>query len=114
MKVANIFVETYNLVEGYHKWAAAPSAYAYLRNMHRHMFEIRCRFKVHKEDRDLEINDLQTKIAEALIMEFGVPMQLENRSCEHLAHWLLEEFADMGMVQATVLEDGYGGATLSR
>ena len=101
MKVANIFVETYNLVEGYHKWAAAPSAYAYLR-------------KVYKEDRDLEINDLQTKIAEALIMEFGAPMQLENRSCEHLAHWLLEEFADMGMVQATVLEDGYGGATLSR
>jgi hypothetical protein len=116
MKLNNlkIYVETYNLIEGFHYWLTAPYEYAYLRNNHRHMFEIRCRFEVSKEDREIEINYMQYKIAQELQKEFGSPMDLHNRSCEHLAHWLLEHFAWDGMVQATVLEDGYGGATLSR
>lgn len=116
MKLNNlkIYVETYNLIEGFHHWLTAPYEYAYLRQEHRHMFEIRCRFEVSKEDRQIEINYMQYKIALALQKEFGSPMQLDSRSCEHLAHWLLEHFAWDGMVQATVLEDGYGGATLSR
>ena len=116
MKLKNlkIYVETYNLIDGFHHWLTAPYEYSYLRYEHRHMFEIRCRFEVSKEDREIEINYMQYKIAQELQKEFGSPMQLHSRSCEHVAHWLLEKFASMGMVQATVLEDGYGGATLSR
>lgn len=107
-----IFVETYNLVEGFHKWENAPDSCAYLRAEHRHLFEIRCRFEVAETDREIEINIMQNNIAGYLHVNFGNPCHFGGMSCEMIAEKLLLHF---GLMQCcTVLEDGYGGATLTR
>ncbi|MBQ0154167.1 MAG: hypothetical protein KBS70_05220 [Bacteroidales bacterium] len=106
------FVETYNQIEGFHKWENAPKECAYLRNRHRHLFVIRCSFDVQDEDREIEINMRQNEIESFLRLQFGIPMELGGRSCEHLAHLLMERYSNLCKV--TVLEDNYGGATSTR
>ncbi|MBQ0035113.1 MAG: hypothetical protein KBS77_07445 [Bacteroidales bacterium] len=108
----NIFVNTYNIIEGFHRWADAPDDCAYLRARHRHMFTIRCAFKVTDENREIEINKCQNEIESFLGNLFGIPMELGGMSCEHLAHVLMNEYGNLSEV--TILEDNYGGATLSR
>lgn len=107
-----IFVETYNLIEGFHRWDGAPDACAYLRERHRHLFQIRCRFKVAALDREIEINMVQNAIEEYLVSEFGRPCEFSSMSCEMIAENLFARFTECNYCQ--VLEDGFGGATLTR
>lgn len=106
-KSLNTTVETYNEIIGYHYWKDAPEEVAFLRNNHRHRFEIRCWFPVTHDDRQIEIF-LQERAIEAYLKgQYGDEMQLGGMSCEMLAKQLIDVFH---CESVEVLEDGRGGA----
>lgn len=107
----NIFVNTYNVVEGFHRWDGAKGAMSYLASRHRHLFVICGSFKVSHGDREIEINEMQNKIENYLHLKYGKPCEFKGMSCEHIATELKEKFS---MESCQVLEDGYGGSTLTR
>lgn len=108
-----IGIITHNEIIGSHYWKDAPVQYAYLRNLHRHVFTIRCKFEVSHEDRDIEINHTQDIIQDAIEAEFGegadigAGINFEGMSCEQIAQWCINEF---NCIECEVLEDGLGGA----
>lgn len=106
----NRFIETYNSIEGFHRYPNAPSFCKYLSLIHRHVFVIRCKFKVSHNEREIEINHMQLKIGEYLRLKYGYPCQFGDMSCESIAEDLINHF---GASAVTVLEDNYGGATLT-
>ena len=105
-------VITYNQIEGFHQYPNAPEFCKYLEARHRHIFVIRCRFAVTHSNREIEINAMQRTIEEYLYERFNHPCEFGELSCEHIAEVLLSHFANMD--SAEVLEDGYGGASLTR
>ena len=105
-------VITYNQVEGFHNYPGAPDFCHYLASRHRHVFVIRCRFKVSHNDREIEINDMQLQIRNRLVDEFGSPCEFHSLSCESIAQYILNHFPAMSYCE--VLEDNYGGAALTR
>lgn len=106
-----IYVNTYNCIEGFHRWEDAKGSMSYLASRHRHLFVIRASFEVSHGDREIEINDMQNKIENYLHLKYGSPCEFKGMSCEHIAQELMEKF---NMTMCKVLEDGYGGATLTR
>ena len=110
----NIKVNTYNAIEGFHCWEGAKGEVNYLASRHRHIFVIRCAFLVTHEDRQIEINTQQNEIEAYLTMAFGSPCEFKGMSCEMIAAELMSIFAKDNIVECQVLEDGYGGATLTR
>ncbi|MCM1528339.1 MAG: hypothetical protein NC091_13995 [Bacteroides sp.] len=103
----NMLVETYNEVIGYHRWPVAPDEVAFLRESHRHRFEIRCWFRVTDDDREIEIFMRERNIQAYLEERYGKEMQLGHMSCEMLCKELIHQF---GCKACQVLEDGRGGA----
>ncbi|MDD6128227.1 MAG: hypothetical protein PUB60_08775 [Veillonellaceae bacterium] len=99
-------MQTYNALEGFHKWSKAPTDIAFLRDRHRHIFEIRCKFKVDHADRALEIIQTQHLIESFLTERFGRPCEFGERSCEAIAELLSRTF---DACEVSVLEDGFGG-----
>lgn len=107
-----MFVDTYNAIEGFHHYENAPEFCSYLQFRHRHIFVIRCKFKVSKANREIEINQAQSDIEKYINERFGKPCEFGNMSCEMIGQMLLEQYPALEQVQ--VLEDGYGGATVTR
>lgn len=103
---------TYNEVQGFHFYPDAPDSVGYLSNEHRHVFVIRCRAAVSHNEREIEINTEQDEIAQSLRCGFGTPCKFGAMSCESIAEWLLNTRPELNYVE--VLEDGYGGAALTR
>lgn len=103
---------TYNEIQGFHQYPDAPVSVGYLSNKHRHVFVIRCRAQVTHNEREIEINTEQDKIEASLKEKYGYPCNFENMSCESIAEWLLQAHEELSYVE--VLEDGYGGAALTR
>lgn len=103
---------TYNEIQGFHKYPDAPDGVGYLSNEHRHVFVIRCRAEVSHNEREIEINTEQDKIEKFLCGGFGYPCKFNDMSCESIAEWLLNKLPELCYVE--VLEDGYGGAALTR
>ena len=106
-------VETYNEIEGFHYWPNASGNEKYLSYKHRHIFTIRCRFWVSHNDREIEFNSRQNEIEDFLVNSFGRPCQFGAFSCESLAQAIMDYYGDC-CISCTVLEDGNGGATLTR
>lgn len=105
-------VITHNAVEGFHCYPGAKGGIGYLSARHRHIFEIRCRAEVSHNEREIEINTMQNEIQLALWEEFNAPCEFGDMSCESIAEWLLNHFEQLSYVE--VLEDGYGGAALTK
>lgn len=103
---------TYNTIQGFHRWPDAKGNVEYLASSHRHIFSIRCKASVSHNEREIEINTEQDEIEKALHETFGTPCIFGSMSCESIAEWLLGQFPELNSVE--VLEDGYGGATLTR
>lgn len=108
-----IGIITHNEIIGSHYWKDAPEKYKYLRNPHRHVFTIRCKFEVSQEDREIEINHMQDLIYEDIrgrfcdCDDFGAGVDFGGMSCEQIATWCIDYF---GCTECEVLEDGFGGA----
>lgn len=105
------YVDTYNTIEGYHFYPDAPEFCNYLSNRHRHIFVIKCQFAVNHNEREIEINNQQHKIDEYLRKKYGPVCEFGPMSCESIAEEILTQF---NAEKVTVLEDNYGGATLSK
>lgn len=105
-------VITYNQLIGFHSYPDAPASCAYLSERHRHVFTIRCEFKVSHNNREIEINTMQEQLAGTLQEEFGSPCEFGSYSCEDVAQWLLNRFPEMS--ETKVLEDGFGGSVIQR
>lgn len=102
-------------VEGFHYWRNAPVKYGYLRNNHRHMFNIELHIPVVELNREIEFIDEQRIIKERILEEFGDSLgyaQFEGMSCEHIAEWLMNEYPTA--TYCKVIEDTNGGAVLVR
>jgi len=109
-------VITHNQIIGCHCWKNAPEHFAYLRDLHRHVFAIRCKFLVTHTDREIEINQMQEVIAAHFEKNFERRAGLSglyfgSMSCEDIAKYCIERF---GCEECEVLEDGFGGALVSR
>ena len=104
-------VITHNQIIGFHCWPSAPDEYSYLKDIHRHVFVIRCRFDVEHSDRDIEINDMQDRIEYEIKRHFGSyeakGVDFGVCSCEDIAMFCINTF---GCCECEVLEDGFGGA----
>ena len=103
---------TYNEIQGFHQYPDASVSVGYLSNKHRHVFVIRCRAQVTHNEREIEIITEQDKIEKTLKEDFGYPCKFGAMSCESIAQHLLEKLPELNYVE--VLEDGYGGAALTR
>ena len=108
----NRFVETYNQIEGFHRWPQASGGLSYLAARHRHLFVIRCSFSVEHNERQIEINEQAASIENYLVENFGRPCEFGDASCETICEMLLGVFP--AMTKASVYEDGFSGATLTR
>ena len=100
-------------IPGFHRWKDAFKEVEYLKNKHRHVFEITAGFQVTNNDREVEIIDTQNKIMRYLFLKYGVEHSIEcdfdNMSCEDIAEDILNRF-DAYYVKVT--EDGFGGSII--
>jgi hypothetical protein len=103
---------TYNELQGFHFYPDAPTGVGYLSNLHRHVFVIKARAQVSHNEREIEIITEQNVIEGKLEEKYGRPCMFGSMSCESIAEWLLNELPELSYVE--VLEDGYGGAALTR
>ena len=102
-------------IEGFHYWKDAPLKYGYLRNNHRHMFNIELYIIVTSLNREIEFIDQQRIIKECILEEFGDSLgyaQFKGMSCEHIAEWLMNKCPTA--TYCKVIEDTNGGAVLVR
>lgn len=103
---------------GYHKWANASDAVAFLRNDHRHMFHIEIEFPVNHNDRDLEFYLMREQIKSAIgsiykdheIFIKGKTVESCEQIGEDLANMLNE--AGREWIVIRVSEDGDNGAVI--
>lgn len=106
-----ILILTKNDIEGFHQWTEAPEEVKFLRERHRHIFEIYCQFEVSHEEREIEIIMQQWEIEKYLISKYGKPCEFGGMSCESIAREILESF---NAYEVKVLEDGAGGAIVRK
>lgn len=103
-------------VEGLHKWENCNlSEVDYLKEPHRHTFNIVCELNVHHNDRDVEFIVASHAIRDYLKRKYYVLMlglcNFGGKSCEMLAEELLKEFY---LTRCEVNEDGENGAVVEQ
>lgn len=101
-------------VEGVHRWANCPfPEVAYLRDLHRHMFWVKCVLPVNHDDRDIEFIMAKHQIKRYLENKYHDVLykccKFDNMSCEMIASELLDEF---DLLSCEVSEDGENGAVV--
>jgi len=96
------------LFEGCHRWLSAPNDVSFLRNYHRHIFDVKLGVEVTGDDREIEFFQLKRKV------DKYINKQYEGKSfdfsCEMIAKQLLIIF---NACFVEVSEDGENGATVS-
>lgn len=107
---------------GLHCWPSAPDRRAYLREPHRHLFNVKVSVSVEDSDREVEYHDLKDQVvallpATALVMRRDHLNPYLNFSCEHHAERIVNEVALLHprrSISVTVDEDGECGSTVTR
>ena len=101
-------------VEGVHCWPECPiEEVSFLKNPHRHVFQIECKKEVSHLDRDIEIIRLKRQVQYYLLNKYGIGdfnaegCDFGRMSCEQIAVELLGKFE---LNYCKVLEDGENGA----
>ena len=100
------FIETYNEIEGFHRWAEATGEHIFLSFRHRHVFQIRCKKTLKHADREIEIIRFQREISNFIESKYGRPAEFGGMSCEEIAKIICTRF---NLDQVSVLEDGISG-----
>lgn len=106
-----IFVNTSFV--GFHYWPEAHDSRKYLRNRHRHTFNVYVSCRVHHNDRDIEFHDLIDYVNNIMIKY----QSLHNdnlRSCEMMAEYLYKELIEHSfeVTEIRIDEDGECGAII--
>ena len=100
--------------EGFHRWAAAPKEVEFLRNWHRHKFNVRLEVNVTHTDREVEFFMLKKELEGFLFKAYEVQQFLD--SCELIAHRVLDYFTaktEHTPIRCEVNEDGENGAVVT-
>lgn len=101
-------------IEGIHCWPTCPfDEVAYLRDPHRHVFNITAFKDVNHDDRDVEFIMLKHSVAEFFKPYWDEQQKLYvfgAMSCEMIARKLIERF---DLTSCEVNEDGENGSILS-
>lgn len=96
---------------GFHSWPDAPEEVGFLRQEHRHIFQMKVELKVQHNDRDLEFFMCKKLINERIDQLFNKHPIFDwyqiNRSCEQIA----EDFYNFSTLSASIIsievsEDG--------
>jgi len=94
---------------GFHRWKDAPDRRAYLRDLHRHIFQVRVAMDILHNDREVEFHDL-LEMAEGAFYTGDGTWSCEMMA-EHLAGALAREYHRRVTVE--VSEDGECGAIIT-
>lgn len=104
-------------LEALHQWENIPAEHPshYLKNSHRHLFQIEMRFYVSHSDRDIEFIAFKQKVDRFLQNYFMKDTQsgltnLRSFSCEMLGNLLIQNYQPDGCYWVQVLEDGEMGS----
>jgi hypothetical protein len=102
------YIEVKIDVEGLHQWSNCdlPNV-EYLKYLHRHTFQIKCRIQVTHGDRDVEFIDFKHKLNKYIRDNWYDDTynccNFKGMSCEHIAENLLCHF---NLCHCSVSEDG--------
>lgn len=100
---------------GFHRWIEAPDEVAYLRDMHRHKFNIMAAVQVDSsKDRVFEFHMFQKEVS--VIVETYLNIIPNVGSCESIAKYIASELKrKVGDYKFTVMvdEDGECGVTFT-
>ena len=107
-----------NNFKGYHKYAEAPSNVAFLREMHRHIFNVKTTIEVFHNERDIEFFQLQEHIERFVRsryeQNYGDYIEgIYIHSCESLAEAVMSNLHEVypgRRVRVEVWEDNENGA----
>ena len=107
-----------NNFRGYHKYDEAPQNVSFLRNTHRHVFNVRTTIEVFHNERDIEFFQLQNDIENYVKFYFNKSWDtyiegIYINSCEALAEAILEHLHENypnRSVRVEVWEDNENGA----
>lgn len=104
--------------EGIHCWPEAPEEVKFLRDPHRHIFEVVIEMQVFHDDREVEFIMLKHKVNKWLDVHKdnnGV-WQMGRMSCEQVAEQLIEllesKYGKGRWIAVSVYEDGENGCTV--
>jgi len=77
---------------GFHKWVDAPEKIAYLRDLHRHKFNVKVFVDVTHDDREVEFHMLQD------YLRLCIPPQYDiyTSSCEDIATQIYTKLVNLG------------------
>lgn len=103
-------------VEGIHNWKNCPiEEVSYLKDDHRHIFEIIAYKEVFHIDRDIEFIQFKHEIKDYLLLQYWNEekrcLYFGSKSCEMIARELIEKF---NLCKCEVNEDSENGAILER
>ena len=107
-----------NQIKGFHKYSNAPEDVAFLRSVHRHVFQIKTTIQVFHNDRDLEFFQLQNFIDSCIRKQFKSDSFYDYifiESCESLAEFVLLELKNKypeRTAKVEVWEDGENGCSV--
>lgn len=107
-----------NNFRGYHRYPDAPDDVAFLRNTHRHVFNVKTTIEVFHNERELEFFELQNLIECFVRYEYALTDSkyvsgIYIQSCETLAEAILDYLHELysgRRVRVEVWEDNENGA----
>jgi hypothetical protein len=92
--------------EGFHRWPEAPAEVKFLRDLHRHIFQVKLAVPVTHSERDVEFILFKRKVDEFISKTLN-ELNTDAWSCEKWCEILMEEFKASSV---DVSEDGENGA----
>lgn len=101
------------VVGGMHRWAGAPENRAYLRDVHRHLFNVEVSTGVKHDEREIEFHDL-LELSQSIFTDKFRGDRAVDRSCETMARELAIDLVCRfaRRFEVSVFEDGECGATV--
>jgi 6-pyruvoyl-tetrahydropterin synthase len=101
----------------YHRWPDAPPQVGYLRNLHRHTFNVKLEVRVSHDDRQVEFHILKRELKSLCAGLDETPFKdRESWSCEQYCDYFLGYFNSQGYIVHSVAvdEDGECGAIVRK
>jgi hypothetical protein len=113
------YIEVSTDFRGFHAWSEAPEPVEFLKNQHRHTFEVDVEIQVDHDDRELEFFMFQRELDDIIEERLGEnqnehgELELGGMSCEmiadEIARGVMREYEDREFA-ISVSEDGEVGA----
>lgn len=106
-------------VSGFHRWESCNiEKVMFLKDSHRHLFEIKLEVGVSEDDRQVEFFLLQNQLKEFFESNYpvknGLGFEFGSRSCEMIGKEIFKAFIEKGykVLSVSVFEDGENGAII--